>query len=138
MDYAQPQNYGGGYMPIQQQPQLIYQAPQVASGTQQMTMQQPQQQYNNPFQGGYQQPRMVRPPRPPGRSVAICYSCGEEGHYARDGICVQENVDRFHAMMRQQAAGLVAGQGGRIAQVARDGATAITYVAAGGNAPGGN
>ncbi len=31
------------------------------------------------------------------RSRAICYACGEPGHFAKDGICEQSNVDAFQA-----------------------------------------
>jgi len=31
------------------------------------------------------------------RSRAICYACGEPGHFAKDGICEQAKVDAFQA-----------------------------------------
>jgi len=60
---------------------------------------------------GYQNypPRMVRPARPNPRENAICYNCGMEGHFTRDGVCLQANVDAFQALLRAQQAGVPAG-----------------------------
>ena len=138
---GQPMAMGGQQMPVmgQQFQQQMPLAPQAQYGT---AMMQGHSQMGS-FGGhqGFSRPPMMRMPRQQARGLAICYNCGEDGHYSRDGVCLQENVDKFHAMMRQQAAALQAAggaQGQQPAAVAANGAAAITYMASGAAAPGAN
>ena len=116
------QNYGGGQAapmaaaaPMPMMPMM----PGAATGFQ---MQQPgltmtytgspygQQPVSDGWGGGSQygtQNRPYRGPRPGGH--LHCYGCGQQGHMRGDNMCSPENVDRFRALLRQQAAALAAG-----------------------------
>ena len=136
---GQPMAAVGQQMPVmgQQFQQQMPLAPQAQYGTAMMH----NQMGGFGGQQGFTRPPMMRMPGPRARGLAICYNCGEDGHYSRDGVCLQENVDKFHAMMRQQAAALQAAggaQGQQAAAVAANGAAAITFMASGAAAPGAN
>jgi hypothetical protein len=84
-----------------------------------------QQQYGQQMHAGQQtqqMPQLTRGTRPPSRTDAKCYGCGEYGHYARDKNCDDMKFAAYQAMLRQQVAIGTSG-----AQAASS-AAQITYV----------
>jgi hypothetical protein len=88
--------------------------------------------------GYYPPPQLVRGPRPPTRADAMCYKCGEIGHFSRDKACLQQNVDAYQGMLAQQMAAGAAGGGGQHPAAASGGPAQITYMAPGSGDPSGS
>ena len=104
---------------------------------QRQPMPQPGGYYSAPQQAGgyYPPPQLVRGPRPPTRANAECFHCGVMGHFARDGDCLQPNIDAHQAKKARDMAAMAAQAPAAAAAGAHP---QITYVAPGAGNPTGS
>jgi hypothetical protein len=94
-------------MVVAQQPMAVMQQPVYGDGGVVMYGQQGGQFLQQP----QMMPQLMRAPRPPNRADAECYFCGVRGHFSRDKMCLQPDIDAYQASKRGQIAAGGAGMG---------------------------